>query len=122
MWLEIALGVLLLMALAQCVTLAALWRRSRHQYETLRTAFERYAQQALHGSTDVPTSMLVTAVSQLERRIAMLELPPVAAARPSYELAQQLAREGADVAQLVERCGLSSDEAKLILQMHPATR
>ena len=122
MWLDIALGVLLLLALGQCVALLALWRRSRRQHEALRTAFERYAQQALHGSTDVPTSMLVTALGQLERRIGMLELPPAAAARPSYELAQQLAREGADATRLVERCGLSRDEANLILQMHPAAR
>ena len=54
--------------------------------------------------------------------LAWLELPATATPRPSYELAQQLAREGADVDQLVERCGLSGDEAKLILQMHSATR
>ncbi len=122
MGLEIALGVLLLIALAQCAVLVALWRQSRRQHDAMRSALERFALQALHGSTDVPTSMLVTALSQLERRIAMLELPPAAAARPSYELAQQLAREGADASQLVERCGLSRDEANLILQMHPAAR
>jgi hypothetical protein len=122
MWLELGLGVLALLALAQCVALVVLWRQSQRQHAALRSALERFGQQALHGSTDVPTSMLVTAISQLERRIAMLELPAAAAPRPSYDLAQQLAREGADVPQLVERCGLSADEAKLILQMHPAAR
>ncbi|MDQ6646791.1 MAG: DUF2802 domain-containing protein [Pseudomonadota bacterium] len=33
-------------------------------------------------------------------------------------MAQQLAREGADVEQLVERCGLSRDEATLVRQLH----
>jgi len=122
MGLELALGVLALLALAQCVAIVVLWRQSRRQHATLRNALERFAQQALHGSTDVPTAMLVTAISQLERRIAMLELPAATVPRPSYELAQQLAREGADVTQLVERCGLSADEAKLILQMHAAAR
>ncbi|MEO7072452.1 MAG: DUF2802 domain-containing protein [Rhodanobacter sp.] len=122
MWLGIALGVLLLIALVQCAALVALWRQFRRQHEGLRGAIDRYAQQALHGSTDVPTSMLVTAMGQLERRVAMLDLPPAAAASPSYDLAQQLAREGADVTQLVERCGLSRDEADLIVQMHSATR
>lgn len=122
MWLELALGVLTLLALAQCGAIVVLWRQSRRQHVALHDALERFAQQALHGSTDVPTSMLVTAISQLERRIAMLELPAATVPRPSYELAQQLAREGADVGRLVERCGLSADEAKLILQMHAAAR
>jgi hypothetical protein len=36
----------------------------------------------------------------------------------NYELAQQLAREGAELAQLVERCGLSRNEAELVLRLY----
>jgi hypothetical protein len=74
---------------------------------------------AIHACTDVPTSMLVTALGRLERQVGRLEQQPPPT-RQSYELAQQLARDGADVEQLVSRCGLSRDEARLVLQMHPA--
>ena len=113
-WLEIGMAALLLVALLQSVLLALLWLQARR----LRAAFGALGHNAVHACTDVPTSMLVTALTRLEHRISMLELPSSAAPRPSYELAQQLAREGADVSQLVERCGLSPDEASLIVQMH----
>lgn len=116
MWLEIGVVVLLLIALAQCFALVLLWRQGRH----LRTAVMALSHSAA-CATDVPTSMLVSTMGRIERRIAMLELPVATTPRPPYELAQQLAREGADISQLIVRCGLSSDEAKLIVQMHPAT-
>ena len=91
---------------------------SRYTRGRFAAAFGALGHNAVHACTDVPTSMLVTALTRLEHGISMLELPSSAAPRPSYELAQQLAREGADVSQLVERCGLSPDEASLIVQMH----
>jgi hypothetical protein len=63
--------------------------------------------------------MLVTALGRLERQMRQLEQQP-APTHQAYELAQQLAREGADLEQLVSRCGLSRDEARLVMQMHPA--
>ncbi len=117
-WLEIGMLGLLLVVLVQSALLVLLWLQARR----LQVTLSALGHSAVHACTDVPNSMLVTAMGQLERRIAMLELPAAATPRPPYELARQLAREGADVAQLVERCGLSGDEAKLILQMHPATR
>jgi hypothetical protein len=117
-WLEIGMLVLLLVVLLQSVLLVLLWLQARR----LHVALSALGHSAVHACSDVPTSMLVTALDRLEHRIGMLELPGTATPRPSYELAQQLAREGADVDQLVERCGLSGDEAKLILQMHSATR
>lgn len=122
MWLEMALGVLLVLAFAQTAGLVMLWRRGRDRHAALVRALDSLSQQVIRGCTDVPTSMLVTALGRLERRIAAMELPSAATARPSYDLAQQLAREGADVAQLMERCGLSRDEANLIVQMHQAGR
>lgn len=121
MGLEIALGLLLVLALAQTAGLVVLWRRDRLRHAALTRVLEKLSQQMLHGCTDVPTSMLVTALGRLERRVAAMELPPAATARPSYDLAQQLAREGADAQQLMERCGLSRDEANLIVQMHAAS-
>lgn len=35
-----------------------------------------------------------------------------------YELAQQLAREGSDIEQLMSRCGLSRHEAELVLRLY----
>ncbi len=117
-WLEIGMAVLLLVVLLQSVLLGLLWAQARR----LRVALSALGHSAVHVCTDVPTSMLVTALGRVERRIGMLELPTSAPPRPSYELAQQLAREGADVGQLVERCGLSRDEANLIVQMHSGVR
>ncbi|MEO5812630.1 MAG: DUF2802 domain-containing protein [Rhodanobacter sp.] len=110
-WLEIGAGVV---ALLQSVLLALLWMQARH----LRAALHALGHNAVHGCTDVPTSMLVTALGRLEHRLGMLELPASKVPRPSYDLARQLAREGADVGQLVDRCDLSPDEASLIVQMH----
>jgi hypothetical protein len=115
MWLELGIGVLLLLTLVQSVVLIRLWRQSQQ----LQREVAGLSHGMAHVSTDVPTSMLVTALGRLERRISLIEQPPQA--RQSYELAQQLAREGADVDQLITRCGLSRDEARLVLQMHPAS-
>jgi hypothetical protein len=115
MWLEAGMAVLLLLALAQSALLLHLWRQSRQLQQRVATL----SHDALHAYTDVPTSMLVAALGRLERKLGLIEQQP-APTRQSYELAQQLAREGADVDQLVTRCGLSRDEARLVLQMHPA--
>ncbi len=115
MWIDIGVGVLLLLALVQSALLFHLWRQSAQ--------FKQHIQMMSHGAshafTDVPTSMLVTALGRLERQMRQIEQEPPPT-RQSYELAQQLAREGADVEQLVSRCGLSRDEARLVMQMHPA--
>ena len=114
MWLEMSVGTLLLLALAQSALLFQLWRQSRQ----LRQRVDALMHGATYACTDVPTSMLVTALGRLERKIGLIEQQPPQT-RQSYELAQQLAREGVDVDQLISRCGLSLDEARLILQMHP---
>ncbi|MFC5436774.1 DUF2802 domain-containing protein [Rhodanobacter umsongensis] len=113
--LEAGLVVLLLLSLAQSAVLFFSWRQSRR----LQQRIDALAHGALHAYTDVPTSMLVAALGRLERQMGQIEQQPPPT-RQSYELAQQLAREGADVEQLIIRCGLSRDEAKLVLQMHPA--
>jgi len=114
MWLEAGIAILLLLTLVQSAVLLFLWRQSRQ----LQQRIGALSDGMLHAYTDVPTSMLVTALGRLERQMGQIERQPPPT-RQSYELARQLAREGADVEQLVSRCGLSRDEAKLVLQMHP---
>lgn len=116
MWHEVALVVLLLLAMLQSAVLLQLWHRSRQ----LQSVVDRMGSTAAYACTDIPTSMLVTALGRLEQRIGQLEQKQPQA-RLSYELAQQLAREGADIEQLVTRCGLSRDEARLVLQLHPGS-
>jgi hypothetical protein len=116
MWLEVGVGILLLLALAQSALLFHGWRQLREWQRQVAAL----SHDATHACTDVPTSMLVTALGQLQRQLGRIEQQPPPT-RQSYELAQQLAREGADVEQLVNRCGLSRDEARLVLQMHPAS-
>lgn len=115
MWLEIGVVILLLLALLQSILLLRLWRQSTQ----LRQRIELLSNDASHGWTDVPTSMLVSALGRVERRMQQIEQQPPPT-HQAYELAQQLAREGADLEDLVSRCGLSRDEAKLVMQMHPA--
>lgn len=127
MLLEIAIVALLLLALIQCALLVLAWRhvrQLRQRQELLRQDVGALSQQLAHVShTDVPTSMLVTALGRMERRMGLLEQkqPVVPQSSGSYELAQQLARQGADVDELVARCGVTHAEALLIRQMHAAS-
>ncbi|TAL86770.1 MAG: DUF2802 domain-containing protein [Rhodanobacter sp.] len=117
MWSEAALMVLLLLALLQAALLLHLW----HRLQQVQFALAKMGSAAVHACTDIPTSMLVTALGRLEQRIGQLEQKQPQA-RLSYELAQQLAGEGAGIEQLVARCGLSRDEARLVLQLHTGSQ
>lgn len=116
MWPEIGAGFALLL-LVQSVPLLLVWRRLRH----VQQAVAGLARNMPQAYTDVPTSMLVTVLGRLERQLGQLDQMPPRSAQ-SYQLAQQLAREGVDVEQLIARCGLSRDEARLISQLHPVER
>lgn len=115
MWLDIALALLLVAACGQSFLLLRLWRQSRQ----LRQHIDQLSHGAAYAVTDVPTSMLVASLGRLERQMRLIEqqAPPT---RQSFELAQQLAREGVELDELASRCGLSRDEARLVMQMHPA--
>jgi len=91
MWLELGVLALLLLAIGQAILLLRLWRQSLR----LQLRVDALWQNAAGTSTDVPTSMLVTALGRLERQLGQVERP--AAPGRSWELAKQLAREGADV-------------------------
>ncbi|HEY9130590.1 MAG TPA: DUF2802 domain-containing protein [Dyella sp.] len=120
MGMEIGLIALILLVTAQGVLLYWIWR----QQLRLRV---QLAQCLSAAGTDVPTSMLVMMLGRLERRLdgverhlerhgAHIPLPPPSA--QMFVLAQQLAREGVSVDELVRRCGLSRDEAELVRRMH----
>lgn len=118
MLLEAGLLALLLLAAGQTVLLVMLWRQSRHlqrQSRHLQQRVDALWQNTAHAGTDVPTSMLVAALGRVERKLDQEDRS--APAGHSWELAKQLAREGADVEQLIARCGLSRDEAQLLLAM-----
>ncbi|MEW9625493.1 DUF2802 domain-containing protein [Rhodanobacter geophilus] len=109
MWLELGVIALLLLAAGQTILLLRLWRQSVR----LRQRVDALWRNAAGAATDVPTSMLVTALGRLERQLRQVERP--ASPGRSWELARRLAHEGADIEQLMACCGLSRDEAKLIL-------
>ncbi|HET7610775.1 MAG TPA: DUF2802 domain-containing protein [Rhodanobacteraceae bacterium] len=111
----ILLGVMLLL-LAVCVV--EWWQLARR----LRAIAEAQQQFA---STDVPTSMLVTAMARVEARLQQLEhehqIAPAPQAQPddrAYDLAQRMARNGADAAQIAEACGINLHEAELLRRLH----
>lgn len=126
---ELVQGVLILAIAGQGLLL---WRM-RSELRSLRAACEAVAQ------TDVPTSMLVTLLARVERRLeqaavvpavaapstpvaqpAIADLPPTPARASSYDMARRLAREGVGTRQLVEDCGLSVGEAELLRSLQAA--
>lgn len=99
------------------------WRQVTRRLRDIAEAQQRAA------STDVPTSMLVTGMARIEARLQQLESvrkPPPAAQPQSgdraYELAQRLARNGADAAQIANACGITLHEAELLCRLHAPTR
>lgn len=106
----ILVGVLLVLAVLQGAVLLRLWRRSGRLQARLDALWQRTA------GTEVPTSMLMAALDRIEQQLSQAQQSPPPGR--SWELAQQLAREGADAEQLVARCGLSREEANLLLKMH----
>ncbi|MFC5740511.1 DUF2802 domain-containing protein [Dyella tabacisoli] len=118
MLVETGLVVLIVLVVAQAVWLAIMWRQLRQQRIQL-------TQLLLATASDVPTSMLVMAQARIERRLESLlqqrdgsyaQSAPVAAS-DSFGLAQQLARQGVAVDELMARCGLSRGEAELVRRM-----
>lgn len=136
MWLELCIGGLAALVLLQFV---AIWRLQI----AIRKVAAPYPPDAF---TDVPTSMLVSALDRVERRLRsldeasdalplalshapapptvtprMLPVMPVAPVATNYDLARELLRDGAQAEQLVERCGLSRGEAELLRSLHVAS-
>lgn len=114
-WLQIRMAILPALGLVPSAWLFHRWRQSLQ----LRQRVGVLAHGAVHALTDVPTSILLTALGRLERQVRLVEQKPDPT-RPDYGVALQLAREGADLEQLASRCGLPRDEARLVMQMHSA--
>ena len=114
------LFLLIAVCLTQGIVVAILVRRTRALERQLKALHTR--RNEVLG--DVPTSMLVRMLSQLERRMAGVEeaarctTPAAASGDRSYELAQRLARQGAGTEQIVEACGISRQEAELLRHLN----
>ena len=134
MWLEVGLSIVLL--LLQVGALALLWYQGRRLRRDLIT-------QANTGG-GVPALLMTSTLNKIEQRLDALDerlrgldeqsrrtagpLPLPAApasgvhahspAMHNYELAQQLAREGCELQVLMERCGLSRNEAELVQRLY----
>jgi hypothetical protein len=130
MWLE---AVVIVLVVLQAVTIALLWQQGRQR---------KHAQIGKEGDAGVPALLIVNALSKIDHRLSVLEariqqpetarrsvevpvaqMPPQRSASlhssaSNYELAQHLAREGGDLEQLMERCGLSRNEAELVLRLY----
>lgn len=130
MWLELAFAAL---AVLQTFTFALLWRQGRRIERMLA---------GRQSESGVPELLLINALNKVDHRLGVLEartqkqaeaprrsveIRPTQMAMPvagqhvvahNYELAQQLAREGGDLEQVMTRCGLSRSEAELVLRLH----
>lgn len=131
MWLEAAVIALVVL---QTITIILLWQQGRR--------VKRKAGGNDDDAASVPGLMIVNALNKIEHRLSVLEtrvklpeaarrsvevpaaqMPPLRSANlhasaSNYELAQHLAREGGDLEQLMERCGLSRNEAELVLRLY----
>lgn len=112
-------GSLLGLLVVQLVVSLLAWRQLGRRLRAVGEAQERLA------STDVPTSMLVTGMARVEARLQHLERDhqplPVPQAQPSdraYELAQRMARNGAEAGEIAEACGINLHEAELLRRLH----
>ncbi|WP_345776045.1 DUF2802 domain-containing protein [Rhodanobacter sp. K2T2] len=131
MWLEAAL--LILLVLLQAGSFALLWYQGRRLRRDLITQ-----------ANNVPALLTTSTLGKIEHRLDALDerlrridersrsvtrtLPLTPAPAPTgpvqhavmhnYELAQQLAREGSALEVLMERCGLSRNEAELVQRLY----
>jgi hypothetical protein len=131
-WLDAMVIVLVLLQLA---LLVFSWQQGRRLRRDLIGQ--------VNAGGGVPVLLLTNTLNQIEHRLQALDerlrlldeqsravrsaptpavAPPVShAQRPSthnYELAQQLAREGCGLDVLMERCGLSRNEAELVQRLY----
>ena len=132
MWLD---AMVIVLVLLQVALLMLFWQQGR------RLRRDLMAQANAGGG--VPVLLLTNTLNQIEHRLHALDerlrlldeqsrvvrpAPTPAMAQPvsraqqpsthNYELAQQLAREGCELEVLMERCGLSRNEAELVQRLY----
>jgi hypothetical protein len=129
MWLE---AIVMALVVLQIATLSLLWGQRRRLQRVL----------ALKESeaSGIPALMIVNALNKIDHRLNHLEQGTQKADAPkrsveiraiqltasanqqaatsNYELAQLMARDGSDLDQLMLSCGLSRNEAELMLRLH----
>lgn len=115
--------VLLGLILLQLLVCLLAWRQLARRLRDVTEAQQRAA------STDAPTSTLVAGMARIEAHLQQLETArkPSPAPQPqsgdrAYELAQRMARNGADAAQIAEACGIALHEAELLCRLHAPAR
>lgn len=73
-------------------------------------------------------SALLAAVARIEAQLQQMgsaRTPPAPQAQAgdrAYELAQRMARDGADAARITEACGIARHEAELLCRLHAPAR
>ncbi len=112
-------GSVLGLLVAQLAVSLLAWRHLARRTRVVVAAWQRAA------SSDVPTSMLVTGMSQIEARLQQLESasmrPPPAPAptgADAYQRAQRMAHNGADAEHIAAACGITPSEAELLARLH----
>ncbi len=114
-------GILLGLVLVQLVVSVVAWRKLSQRLHEISEAQQHAA------STDVPTSMLVTGMARVEARLQQAEharqqqpapQPQAQSGDRAYQLAQRMARDGADAAQIADACGIALHEAELLARLH----
>jgi Protein of unknown function (DUF2802) len=100
------------------------WRRSdERDAQRLHAQLERaFAElRSLHETVSVMSARIESLGERVESepRIAPVS---VASASRGYDLATRLAKNGADVEQLVATCGITRHEAELLARLHGAQR
>lgn len=117
-------GLLLIGAVCVFALAFIRWRRNDEQ-NTLRLQqqFERaFAElRSLHETVTV-MSARIEAMSERADMGTRLAPASVAAPQRGYDMATRLAKNGADVDELMANCGITRHEAELLVRLHGANR
>jgi hypothetical protein len=125
-------AIVIALVVLQIATLSLLWVQQR--------GLKRVLVLKESEAGGIPALMIVNALNKIDHRLNQLEQGTPKAEAPkrsveiraiqmttsanqqavtsNYELAQLMARDGSDLDQLMLRCGLSRNEAELMLRLH----
>lgn len=112
-WPELLIAVVLatVVYLIETILLA---RRRGHGGETAHAADLKNEVHKLRAEV----ATLHNRLAELETRTGMAESPEVEASHSAYDYAVQYARQGMIAPEIAARCGISLDEATLIVAVH----
>jgi len=119
----IALRGLLLIGAFWVFALAFIrWRRDdERSTQRLHAQLERaFAEvRSLHETVSVMSARIESLSERVETGARLAPAGPISAQR-GYDLAARLARNGSDIEDLIESCGLTRHEAELLTRLHGA--